>query len=804
MKSHRFLWGMLLSCLTFWASAQTATISGYITDATSKETLIGANIYDISSNAGTSSNNFGFYSIKVPIGEVHLRFNYVGYVVKDTTLFVEKSTRLNIELSEASTALSEVMIVGNRQSEVKGMDTGRIKMSMEDLNRTPAILGEADLIKYAQLLPGVARGQEGFSGLIVRGGGQDENLYLIDGNPMYNVNHLFGLFSAFNPDAIKTSTLYKGSFPARFGGRLSSVLDVRMKDGDMEKFSGTASIGLVSSRLNLEGPIKKGKTSYNISLRRTYLDLLMKAAYHFSNKSAKESASNYYSQEMPGYYFYDANFKLNHKFDDRNRVFLSLYMGNDVLDFQSKDYQTTEGGYSHFLTAETSSLAKWGSKLASLGWTHVFSSNLFANTNLYYGEYAASIAANDHNYQLSKSGQSELTLGFEYDITSGIRDFGVRSDFDWTPSNKHYVRFGANLIRHNFRPNIETRNLSGVDIKKEDKGLAKSTKGEPISANELSLYAEDEIQWSDRFSTNIGLHASVINVEGKTYYSAQPRLSARYEILPNLSAKASYAEMNQYVHLLQTTVISLPTDMWVPVTKKVRPMHSRQTALGLYWDNGAYEVSMEGYYKSLNNLIAYKDGATAFLSEIDWQERVAAGTGRAYGFEWLLRKSQGKFTGWIAYTLSWTDRLFKNGEVNRGRRFPDKYDNRHKLNIVGMYRLGKNVELSAAWTYSSGNRMTIQQEQYIDIDHHVNSFIDQRNNYALPAYHRLDLGLNIYRPKKNGNMGIWNISVYNAYMQHNSFMVSLDEMPAGPRSRAVIRSVSVFPIIPSVSYTYKF
>lgn len=805
MKPYHLIWALLCTWLPAVAFSQTATISGYVSDATSGETLIGAGISTRDGKQGTASNNFGFYSLKVPMGEVHLRVNYVGYLVMDTTLVVNGNTHLNIKLREASTSLSEVTIVGNRQSEVKGMETGRVKMNMEELSRMPALFGETDLIKYAQLMPGVARGQEGFSGLIVRGGNQDENLYLVDGNPMYNINHLFGLFSTFNPDAIKTSNLYKGSFPARFGGRLSSVLDVRMKDGDMEKFSGTASIGLISSRINLEGPIKKGKTSYSISLRRTYLDLLTDVAFYFVNKSNKDQAIEHnderYEYNRPGYYFYDANVKINHKFSDRDRLFLTLYMGDDVLNFKAADYHTKTGE----ILDENKAHVKWGSKLASLGWNHVFTNNLFANTTLYYGEYASAISSLNKSYEFNKNDKRELLFGLEYSVTSGIRDFGLRSDFDWTPDNKHYVRFGGNLIRHIFRPNIENRDIYGKDVDESIKNMIKSKEKEPISANELSLYAEDEISWTDRFSTNIGVHASIIDVKGKKYPGIQPRLSARYAFLPNLSAKLSYAEMSQYVHLLQTTMISLPTDMWVPVTDKIRPMHSRQTAFGVYWDNGDYEASMEGYYKSLNHLIAYKDGAAIFVTDVDWQDRVAIGSGRAYGLEWLLKKTSGRFTGWVAYTLAWSDRLFKGGEVNRGKRFPDKYDNRHKLNIVGMYRLGKNIELSAAWTFSSGNRMTLPQEQYIDLQGETNSFISQRNNYRMPDYHRLDLGINIYRPKKNGRMGIWNISVYNAYMHHNSFLVSLEEeVSKKGEVRSVINSISTFPIIPSISYTYKF
>ena len=795
----------LLMCLPLW-SQQTVTVSGYITDASSGETLIGANVYHPESKSGTVSNNFGFYSIKVPEGEVHLRYNYVGYLVCDTTLNISGDLSLNIRLHQAASELSEVSVVGTRQSEMKGMETGRIKMSMDDLKRAPILFGEPDLIKYAQLLPGVARGQEVLSGLIVRGGNQDENLYLLDGNPMYNIMHLFGLFSTFNPDAVKSSNLYKGSFPARFGGRLSSVLDVRMKDGDMEKTSGAVSIGLISSRFNLQGPIIKGKTSYSLSLRRTYLDLIVRPIMGVQNRKNEQGASSggLYDKDMPGYYFYDANLKLNHKIDDRNRVFMTLYLGDDVLDVDFEEHQKASGSKPGYMIFENLSAARWGSRLASLGWSHVFGPDFFANTNIFYGAYASNITASDKEFALDETNNTYLKSGVNYGITSGIKDFGLKTDIDWIPTNQHYVRFGANVTRHFFSPNVEDRVLSGTDIPEGGNKLIKAPEGKTIVGNELSLYAEDETTWSEKFSTNIGVHASVIGVDGKQYYSAQPRLSAKYQLNPSMSLKGSYAEMCQYVHLLQTTVVSMPTDMWVPVTSKVPPMRARQYALGLYWDNGGYEASMEGYFKDLKNLIAYKDGAAVYMTNDDWQERVAIGNGRAYGAEWLIKKNEGKFTGWIAYTLSWADRIYPGGEVSRGERYPDKFDNRHKLNIVGMYSIVKNLEFSAAWSYASGNMMTLELEQYLDIDGKVAPYVEHRNNFRMPDYHRLDLGLNWYRPKKKGRMGIWNLSVYNAYMHHNSFLINVQQASKSGETRNVLRSISIFPILPSISYTYKF
>lgn len=806
------------------AQKDKVTLSGYVTDAKSEESLIGVQIRNENDKSGTVTNNYGFYSLRVDKGELHLKVSYVGYLPVDTVVMVsEKDQKLNIQLQEAGELLGEVVVVAKPQTEFHGMETGRIKLSMDNVRSMPTFFGEADVIKYAQLMPGVARGTEGISGMIVRGGNLDENLYLVDGNPMYNINHLFGLFSTFNPDAIKTANLYKGSFPARFGGRLSSVLDVRMKDGDMEKFSGTASIGLISSRLHLEGPLVKGKSSYSVSMRRTYLDLLTKPLFAWRNKQAEKDAELGSATKLnPGYYFYDVNMKVNHKFDNKNRLFLTLYMGNDVLNIKSQDmdhiYENVhhpDGSVEHKkhndLTLSEDMRAKmiWGSKLASLGWNHVFNSSLFAHTTLYYGGYSAFVESDDKSYQSIKNGQRELDYEFSYKLTSKIDDFGLRTDFDYRPLNNHFVRFGGNLIRHIFRPNVEDiYTYSIYESDQKDEQIEKKPQ-EPIHATEFSLYAEDEMEWTDRFSTNLGAHTSLLWVEGKKYFSFQPRLSTRFLLHPHLSVKASYAHMSQYVHLLQNTLISLPTDIWVPATAKIRPMESSQYALGLYYENREWEASMEGYYKDLRNLIAYQDGSAIYITGGDWQDRVAQGNGRAYGVEWLLKRNEGRLTGWLAYTLSWADRIFPNGEVNQGRRYRDKYDNRHKLNIVLQYKIHKNLDCAAVWTFSNGNRMSVEQEKYIDINNEVSGFFDERNNFQMPNYHRLDLSLNWYRPKKNGNMGIWNFSIYNAYLHHNSFYVVNSwkgyDLPNGDRAHAdTVESVSIFPILPSVSYTFKF
>ncbi len=818
------LWVLLALTLTIGVHAQKATISGYVRDAKSLETLVGATLQNVGTSTGTTTNSYGYYALKTELGRLHLRINYVGYAVKDTVVNIQGDTPLDIYLSEARNELSEVTIIGKRESEIGGINTGKLIIYGEELKRTPALFGEADIIKYAQLLPGVARGQEGFSGLIVRGGGQDENLYLIDGNPMYNVNHLFGLFSTFNPDAIKTANLYKGSFPARFGGRLSSVLDVTTKDGDKERFGGTFSIGLISSRINLEGPIIKGRTSYSFSLRRTYLDLIARPILAMTNKRESDNSNTEYDKTDPAYYFYDANLKVNHKVNNRNHLFLSLYMGDDVLDFSNSMYLDKGQGKNDPLLNRLAAKSRWGNRMASLGWTHLFSPELFANTTVYYGQYASGIhlqsVEKSYSSQIDKDnnlrfGEEKSSHQYDYSITSSIRDLGVRTNFDWIPNNNHYVRLGASAIKHWFNPNLESRKITETyadeqnNLKREQ--VLVNPYQQKISAADFSAYIEDDIRFTNKLSANIGFHGALLNVQGKSYLNLQPRLSARYQLPYDFSVKASYAEMNQHVHLLQTSVVSLPTDMWVPVTAKLRPMHSRQVALGTYWENGDYEVMLEGYYKWLNNLIDYKDGASIYVSTEGWEERVAVGNGRSYGLELLARKNKGRLTGWLAYTLAWADRIYPNGEVNNGMRFRDKYDNRHKLNIVAMYKLTPRLDISATWCYSSGNRMTLPLEQYLTPKGELEDFVSERNNYEISAYQRLDLGLNWYRPKKNGRMGIWNFSLYNAYLHHNPFIVMMatgntaKDAPEHPdKSYRLLRSISPFPCIPSISYTYKF
>ncbi|MDO5036334.1 MAG: TonB-dependent receptor [Porphyromonas sp.] len=794
-------------------------LTGYITDASTDESLIGVTIQNLTANSGTTSNNYGHYTIKVERGaRTHLRFSYIGYTPIDTIIVAHETEVLNIKLREEKRLLDELVITGSHTAELNTMETGRVKILGSDIKMAPSFMGENDIIKYVQLLPGVSHGTEGFSGPVVRGGNVDENLYLLDGTPLYNVNHLMGLFSTFNADAIKTANFYKGSFPARFGGRLSSVLDVRMKDGDMQSYHGAFTLGLISSKIHLEGPIVKGKTSFSVSARRSYIDLILRPIVKMTEGMDDSSGDDYKSSTTPGYYFYDINAKLNHIISDKDRIFLSFYTGRDKFDTKLDEWYresivvATEEDDRRMIEVEhnsrTSADMSWGNMLVTLGWNHLFSPTLFSNTTLYYGQYLSDIGSAVSEETFSKEEGKVSTYNFNLKINSGIRDIGLRSDFEWRPKNEHYIRFGLDAIMHLFRPTVEEVKISDDEAPEDlltDNNTTREKRVEHHS-KEIALYAEDEMKINDALSANFGARASLLNVEGKSYFSVEPRLSMRYALHPHISLKASYAEMTQYVHLLQSTTISLPTDLWVPVTSKIKPMRSRQAVLGLYWEKNGYEASLEGYYKWLHNQLAYKDGAPMYLSEMDWQERVAIGEGRSYGSELLLRKTTGRLTGWMAYTLSWSDRIYPGGEVNNGIRFRDKYDNRHRLNIVGHYRLSKRFDLSAAWIFSSGNRMTLQSGYKTDINGYETAYVTERNNFQLPDYHRLDLSANFYRFGKKGQEHIWNISIYNAYSHHNSFMVNLeDDQTAEPGEfKKVIRSVSIFPIIPSISYTFKF
>ncbi len=817
------------------------TVSGFIYDRESHESLIAANVYDLISGHGAASNNFGFYSLSVPPGEVELRPSYVGYASDNYSFTVIQDTVIHFFL-QPSSLLKEVVVDGELKNPAQHAETGKISLNSLMLKAIPAFMGESDIIKTLQQMPGVAVGTDGMAGLYVRGGNADENLYLVDGNPLYHVHHLLGLFSTFNPEAVKTMDFYKGSFPARYGGRLSSVVDVRMNDGDMKKFSGTASIGLISSRLNFQGPIIKDKTSFSVSFRRTYLDLLARPAMYFINRKNEKKDPDNYDKIDFAYYFYDLNAKVNHKFSDRSRIYLSLYDGKDKLfangKSRSKDILYGDSGYISY-TSETDHPdipayqyayntntdqstnidIGWGTRMASLNWTYAVNSKLFSNATLVYSRYRSDISVlseskgtyifRDNENQQERS--ENFYRSFNPIYKSGIEDIGYRLDFDYAYNNNHLIRFGTALLHHDFRPE-ESRVFRKIDGDR-NKNDTITYADDQISVRELSLYAEDEMELTERLRVNAGMHLSGFFVQGKSYLSAQPRLAARYLLSEDFSLKASYGKMSQYVHLLQSSYINSPNDLWVPITKNVKPLSSHQFSAGIFGRYRGFDLSAETYYKRSTNQVEYKDGATILAGNTNWEDRIAQGIGTSYGLELMAKKSFEKTSGWIGYTLSWANRQFPNGEINQGKVYPAKYDNRHKVNAVLLHKFNSKFDLNVSWIYATGNWTTLPIEEYIDMNGNKRQYIHQRNNYKMPNYQRLDLSFNYYRHKKNGRMGIWNFSIYNAYMHHNSFLVLPDESFAPDpnsvdgypqKSYPTYQSYSIFPIIPSFSYTYKF
>lgn len=780
------------------------TISGYVTDGASSETLIGVNILESRQHQGTTTNPYGFYSITLPEGETQLSFSYLGFSTQRYPLRLCKDTVLNIRLQD-SNLLPEVVVLSNKaEAGITATQMGSIEIPMAQIKHTPTILGEADIMKTIQLMPGVQAGIEGSAGLYVRGGGPDQNLIMLDGVPVYNVDHLFGFFSVFTPEAVKKVTLFKSSFPARFGGRLSSVVDVRSNDGDMKRFHGTFSLGLLSAKMQLEGPIIKDRTSFNISARRSYIDLLAKPFMP--------------DDEKMSYYFYDINAKVNHKFSDRSRLFVNFYNGKDHYRFDLDDrYESPDYGSN---TSESATSINWGNTIISARWNYIFNNKLFSNTTVAYNSYLMNAMSSYKTTANYIEHQLSTEANYKSDFRSGINDWSYQLDFDYNPHPAHHIRFGTGYLYHRFRPEVTTSKM----YEKEQDNIQQDTtyynvSNSRIYAHELSAYVEDNFDITPQFRVNAGLHFSLFHVQKKSYFSVQPRLSARYQLPGNVTLKASYTKMSQYVHLLSSTPISMPTDLWVPVTNKIKPMQAHQYSLGAYYTGiRGWEFSVEGYYKQMRNVLEYKDGVSFFGSSTGWEDKVEMGCGRSMGIEFMAQRNIGKTTGWVAYTLARSDRQFAKGGINNGERFPYKYDRRHNINISLNHKFSERIDIGATWTFATGGTVTMAEEVTGIIRPGESTikpadYIAQRNNYRLPASHRLNLGINFNKKTKHG-VRTWNISLYNAYNAMNPSFVyrstsygyygdTNTPFETGP-GKTVIKKLTILPCIPSVTYTYKF
>ncbi len=785
--------GILFSFFSMGIMGQQYTLSGYVQDQTSGEKLIAATVYDFKSGKGTSANEYGFYSLTIPAGVVNLQISYVGYTSHRDTFKLGANLSMNIYL-EPSLMLDEVVVTTNRpQDIVEDAQMSAIHISIKDIKSIPMFMGEADVIKTIQLMPGVQSGTEGTSGIYVRGGGPDQNLFLLDGVPIYNANHLFGFFSVFNPDAISSITLTKGGFPAHYGGRLSSVVDIRLKEGNMKEFKGAGSVGLIASKITLEGPIIKDKTSFIVSARRTYLDVLARPIIKAVNKSNGVEG-------LSGYYFYDVNAKINHKFSERDRIYLSMYHGRDRLFINEEEKWISDD--SSYQRKSESGLF-WGNLTTALRWNHLYGNKLFSNVSLIYSNYKFNTFDDTQTLVNGK-----YDVGYSYNYSSGIEDWGGMVDFDYRPSSSHAIRFGGKYLYHTFSPGIET-------LESTDDTLSAEFNADPIYAHEYYLYAEDNFQLGSRIRANVGLHYSGFFVKNEFYHSLQPRFTGRILITPNLSLKAAFSRMDQYIHLLTNSTIGLPTDIWVPATDRTGPQSSYQYATGLAYNHkDSWSFTVEGFYKTMNGLIDYSEGSSFFEYGVDWEDKIEReGKGISYGLEILARKDVGKLRGWLGYTLSKVEVQFDN--LNNGNPFPYTYDRRYDISLVLMYRASKKTDISAIWVYGTGKARTLAVSRYAPNNYNFDDgsispysyyyhreieYYKGKNAFREPAYHRLDLGINRHKEKKWGTQ-TWSFGVYNAYNRQNPFYLFFGYDNYGNRA---LKQFSIFMFIPSISYSFEF
>ncbi|MBK7763138.1 MAG: TonB-dependent receptor [Bacteroidetes bacterium] len=768
-----------------YAQSKKVTISGYVKDASSGESLPSASVGIVELQKGVNSNGYGFFSISIPQGKYTLKVSYLGFETQLLELDATADKKVTIEMLPKTAVKKEIVIKDKRRDEnVKSTEMGMHQLSMENVKKLPVIMGEVDVLKSLQLLPGVSSAGEGQSGFYVRGGGPDQNLILLDDAVVYNTGHLFGFFSVFNGDAIKNVTLIKGAAPANYGGRLSSVVDISMKEGNNKKYQVEGGIGLIASRLSIQGPLLKNKASFMISARRTYIDALIKP---FVKKNSAFNGS--------GYYFYDLNAKMNYLISKKDRLYLSAYLGKDVFTFKNKE--RTFGVK-----------VPWGNKTATLRWNHEFNNKLFMNTTLLY---------NDYNFTFEGDQQD-----FNIKLFSGIKDWSGKFDVDYFSKFNHNFKFGGIYTYHTFTPSTVSGTVDSVELT-PDNTYRKY-------AHEAGIYLLDEFDLGKRLKFNIGVRYTrfwqvgpykryTYDINGKkadsvtygdgevakSYGGFEPRFNVRFTLDETSSLKASVAKTYQYLHLVTNNGSTLPTDIWSPSTYFVKPQMAWQYSIGYFknfFDNKV-ETSVELYYKDMRNLLEYREGYTpSSLRDIDYD--FVFGKGYAYGAEFFINKTKGKWTGWLAYTLAWTYRDFK--DLNMGERYLAKYDQRHNISFTNTYEINKKWTASMVFVYGSGNRISLPTELYT-VDNTLLQNYDKLNNYRLPSYHRLDLAA-IYTPKPNTTKkwkGSWTFSIYNVYNRANPYLLYLDMQGGlGSGVELKVKQVSIFPILPSITYNFKF
>ena len=797
----KILFYLSLLILSFKGIAQEKhTLSGYLTDGRNGEAMIGARIFVPSLSQGALTNTYGFYSITVPSGIYKIEFRVTGLETEIKEIDLSRDVVLNVELGTNMQEIQEVLVNAKKGENINSTKIGQIELEIDQIKTLPAFMGEVDIIKTIQLLPGVSSVSEGGQGFYVRGGGPDQNLVLLDEGVVYNAAHLFGFFSVFNVDAVKSVNLIKGGMPANFGGRMSSVLEVNMNEGNNKRFSYKGGIGAISSRLTIEGPLKKDKGSFIISGRRTYIDLIMKAAI--------PDTSPFYGSS---YFFYDLNVKLNYKLTDKDRIYLSGYYGKDMFTFDNKD--------DNFKVE-----MPWGNGIAALRWNHLFTNKLFMNVTTTFSDYMFSFG----------SQQDE----FRFALKSGVRDIGSKVDFTYYANTKNRLKWGADYIYHTFTPTSVSAETDEVVF---DTGEAQK-----LFSHESALYILDEFDFNEKIRFNFGLRYSMYHQVGpftryqkggvgsvdtsftyskgdliKFYNGLEPRVSGRWLLPDKSSIKAGYSYNYQYVHLTSLSAVSLPTDIWYPTTDLAKPQKGWQASIGYFRNflNDRIETSVEVYYKGMKNLIEYKEGALPGDDINDNTDNLLVfGKGWSYGLELFVKRSYGKLTGWVGYTWSKTERVFP--DLNNGKVFPAKYDRRHDLSVVANYKLNDRWTFGACFIFATGNTLTLPSSWYVQEQNLLFNY-GERNSTRMAPYHRLDISATLYdkayklktdlltgeeiQVKKKFRSN-WAFSIYNAYNRANPFFLYVDNDGdfLNGDFKITVKQVTLFPIIPSVTWNFEY
>lgn len=775
---------MLLASLHLYTSsfAQSVVVSGYVSDARNGEVLVGTNVYEIYLQKGTTTNQYGFFSLTVPSDSAVIRFSYQGYEILTLTFRSPLDELQRIEMQPTVVEYDSLLVVEADEQEGlhRQVQMSSVRVSMAETEALPALLGETDLLKVFQLMPGVQSGVEGSTGLYVRGGTPGQTLILLDGATVYNAGHLFGFMSTFNTNAINSAELIKGGFPARYGGRLAGVMDITMREGNRKEFEGRGTVGILASRITVEGPLMRKKSSFIISGRRTYLD-----AINWTIQKIRGA------ETIQGYHFYDVNAKWNLDLSKRDRIYVSFYAGRD------KAYENDKASFSRGETDESDFTVGWSNATLTFRWNRVINSRIFANTMVLFSRFRSSIL---DQYRSEGKGFVE-SLGDRY--INGLTDYSAKTDVEYFPHQDHQIRFGMMMTRHLFVPSIQRRRELDTELG-IDTTVVIPLK---ISTSEWSAYAEDEINLSRQLKSNIGVHISGYHVDGTVYTSVQPRLSTLLLFPRQWALKFSFAQMKQYIQLLSNSgTDALPTDLWLPSTSRIPPQNAWQVAAGIARtiDSKALDISLEAYYKNVDNVISYKEGSNFVGSNRDWEDAVTIGRGWAYGTEMYVRRTQGQITGWISYTLSWSKRRFSG--LNTGKVFPHRYDRRHDISIA-LARKWRTREVAITWVYTTGHALTLAHSRYRQ-DGHLIDVYGARNSYRAPSYHRLDIS--IRRPYPTGKRSEVILSLYNAYSRRNAFYVetedyrSLDSHTGYNKEGRTVKGFTLFPIIPSVSYRFYF